>query len=133
VTAELLLAAAAALLAAAAGLILILCGVIRRAAARAARREAETQLAELIRQLESATARLSAAVGEHLGRMDRAASGAADGPADRPAAPPPRSDTILRLRREGMDPVQIARQVGTGLGEVELVLKLNRPPERLQG
>lgn len=96
------------------------------------------ELADLMEQLENLALRIEERIDRRLEEVrqecDRATCkiaelrslGApkADSPAPRA---PARSAEALRLHRQGLSAVEIARQTGLDIGEVELVLNLHRP------
>ena len=124
---ELLLAAAAGLLIAAGMLVWILHRILRKQCQTIARMTAEQSLPDVIRQLNELTDRI-----ETQWADSREQSAAADQPPQADEAEPVRppiesqTDEILRLSREGLDAVEIARRTGAFVGEAELVLNLNR-------
>ena len=124
---ELLLAAAAGLLIAAGMLVWILHRILRKQCQTIARMTAEQSLPDVIRQLNELTDRI-----ETQWADSREQSAAADQPPQADEAEPVRppiesqTDEILRLSREGLDAVEIARRTGASVGEAELVMNLNR-------
>lgn len=130
---ELLLTMAAGLLAAAAVIVLILHRILRKQCDEIARRAAQQDLPEVTRRLNDLTERIETQWVSWREQLERAAEGTAEaaGPSGDSglAARPPiesLSDAILRLDREGLDAIEIARRAGASVGEVELVLNLNR-------
>ncbi len=110
--------------------------------AREINAQVDTKFAKLERAIADADARLEALKRLGVGKAEpeREApppvpqEGAPDGPTDATALEPPEPTgerdslqrQVLDLTNEGKTPVEIARQLGRDVGEVELMINLNR-------
>jgi outer membrane murein-binding lipoprotein Lpp len=148
-----IIAVCASMLLAAAAVVLGLLGLARarssrsgpRAAGDSARAaEACNDVRDLMAQLDRLAAQLegrldaclekvraaSAEADAKIARLQELGEGAAGEPTGRPKRPIKISEAagleVMRLSRTGMDPVEIARQLKVDVGEVELVLSLQR-------
>lgn len=140
-TPELLLGLAAGLLAAAGILVWILHRVLRKQCAALSERMAAEAMPDALRRLGELTEQLEAELArrcEELKELTARVEGKAD--AEAPDHPPTgglpiesQTQAILRLDRAGLDPIEISRRSGSPVGEVELVLNLNRPRPAGQG